>query len=132
MLATSRDDGGHFSYLKVNDDAACAAHVLPRAALDEATGHLHVMWTENRDGRGGIAYAYCDAGGARCGANESISSTPFPAMKLGAYGASFVGDWDALVIDPRRQLHAVWTQPVAETDGLHDRIFHASAALPSP
>jgi hypothetical protein len=87
------------------------------------------MWIENRDGYGGVAYAECDVGGGRCGANESVSSTPFPSMKFGAYGASFIGDWNALVLDRQRRIHAVWTQPVAERDGLHDRIFHAAATL---
>ena len=130
MLATSHDEGSHFSYAKVNDDKTCGAHILPRAVLDDVTGTVHVVWVENRDGRGGVAYAACDAGGARCGANESVSSTPFAAMKLSAYGASFVGDWTGLVLDRQRRLHAVWTQPVPEHDGLHDRIFHAVAALP--
>ena len=90
------------------------------------------MWIENRDGRGGAAYAECDAGGARCGANESISSAPFPMMRLGAYGASFVGDWNAFLLDGQRRLHAVWVQPVLERDGLRDRVFHATTTLPLP
>lgn len=131
MRATSRDGGRHVSALKVNDDAPCGAHVLPRAVLDDVTGRVHVVWVENRDGRGGVAYAQCERGGARCGANEAVSTTPFPAMKLGAYGARFVGDWIGLVLDRQRRLHAVWTQPVAERDGLHDRVFHAVAPLPA-
>ena len=77
MLAVSRDGGATWRRVQVNDDAPCANHMIPSAALDPRTGRVHVIWLENRTGRGGVAYASCDPGGARCKANEAVSDEPF-------------------------------------------------------
>ena len=53
VLATSKDGGARWTRVKVNDDAPCANHMTPSAALDPQTGRVHVIWTENRTGRGG-------------------------------------------------------------------------------
>src|SRR5262249_37743839 len=57
VLATSRDGGASWSRIKVNDDAPCANHMTPSLAIRRGSGELHVSWTENRSGKGGIAYA---------------------------------------------------------------------------
>lgn len=129
-LASSRDGGASFQRIKVNDDAPCANHMTPRAALDRRTGALHVIWLENRTGRGGVAYAACEAGGARCSASEAVSDTPFASYTFARHRPDWLGEYPALVIDEeRRALHAVWAQPVDEDGEAVSRIFYARADL---
>ncbi|MDD9946098.1 MAG: sialidase family protein [Myxococcales bacterium] len=129
-LATSKDAGRTWRHTRVNDDASCANHMLPAVALDPQTHELHVMWNENRGGQGAVAYSRCQQGGASCGPNERVSDAPFSAYRWVRHTPTWLGEYNALVIDgPRRALHAVWTQPVREGEHDRTRIFHARAAL---
>lgn len=129
-LAASRDGGKSWQRARVNDDAPCANHMTPKAVLDGKTGTLHVIWLENRTGKGGVAYAACEPGGARCSANEAVSEAPFASYTFARHRSDWVGEYTALVLDAeRRTLHAVWAQPVDEDGEAVSRIFHARAAL---
>jgi hypothetical protein len=130
VLATSSDGGATWTRTVVNDDGHCAAHMVPSIALDAKTGRVHVTWLDDRDGHGALAYAVCEPGGARCGANQRVSDAPFAAFSFVRHSGPWVGEYDGLVIDAKRRvLHAVWTQPVAGPDGPVSRIFHAEAKL---
>jgi hypothetical protein len=129
-LATSKDGGQTFTRVKVNDDASCASHMAPQAALDPATGTLHVTWLENRSGKGGLAYAACESGGAKCGANEAVSGE-FASFGYGRHQTDWLAEYGTLFVDvERRLLHSVWTQSVDEGGKPMSRIFHAQARLP--
>jgi hypothetical protein len=129
-LAISNDGGAHWTRVTVNDDPPCANHMTPAAALDPETGKLHVTWLENRDGTGALAYAVCEPGGARCGPSEAVSDAPFASYRFERHLSAWLGDYGALVLDPKRRwLHAVWTQPVFEDGAPTSRIFHARARL---
>jgi hypothetical protein len=128
VLATSSDRGATWTRVQVNDDQPCASHIMPAAALD-ASGRVHIIWEENRSGRGGIAYAWCDSGGARCSPNEAVSE-PFASYRLGRHGADWLGDYISLVADTERgRLHAVWGQPVDIDGEPRTKIFYARAPL---
>jgi hypothetical protein len=130
-LATSFDGGKTWKRRKLNDDSSCANHMTPRAVLDPKTGKLHVIWLENRTGRGGVAYTACDPGGERCDPNEAVSDTPFSAYTLNRHRSDWVGEYPALVLDPqRRHLHAVWSQTVDEDGEPVARLFHAGPPCP--
>ncbi len=130
FLATSKDEGKTWSNIKVNDDASCANHMTPTAVLDPKTNKVHVIWTENRSGTGGVAYSVCDSGGKKCSANEAINDTPFAAYSLGRFTTKWQGEYYTLLLDPKsRKLHAIWTQSVLEGDQARSRIFHAEAKL---
>jgi hypothetical protein len=132
ILATSRDGGATWSRIRVNDDAACANHMAPVAALDSYTGAIHIIWPENRTGVGGLAYAHCEAGGTRCSANEAVSEQPFTSYSFARHRTDWLAEYNALLVDVnRRVLHAIWTQPVDERGHPVSRLFYARAALPS-
>jgi hypothetical protein len=129
QLAVSTDWGRSWQHHRVNDDAPCANHMLPAAALDPRTGRVHVMWVENRGGIGQVAYSSCDATG--CQANERVSDEPFAAYSFVRHSSKWLGEYNVLLLDEqRRVLHAVWAQPVDEDGVPRSRIFHATAALP--
>lgn len=129
QLAVSTDFGKTWKHHRVNDDAPCANHMLPAAALDPRTGRVHVMWVENRGGIGQVAYSSCDASG--CAANERVSDEPFAAYSFVRHSNKWLGEYNVLLLDEqRRVLHAVWAQPVDEDGVPRSRIFHATAALP--
>src|SRR5206468_3934100 len=112
------------------DDAACANHMAPQAALDPRTGVLHVTWLENRSGQGGLAYASCEPGGAACGANEAVSDA-FASYSFARHSPEWLAEYGSLFVDAdRRLLHSVWTQTVDESGKPVARIFHAQAKLP--
>jgi len=128
MLATSKDGGETWSRIKINDDMNCANHMLPAVALEPASGRLHIIWTENRGNVGGVSYARCDKGGAKCGKNEGVSDLPFAAYSLVRFSPRWLGDQNALVFDEKNEiLHAVWAQTVEEGGQPHARLFHATA-----
>jgi hypothetical protein len=129
MLATSTDRGKTWSRVKVNDDERCASHMVPQAVLDPKTKKIHVTWYDSRGG-GRLAYAVCAAGGATCGRTESVSDKPFAAYSYVRHGATWLGEYYGLVLDPKRRiLHAVWTQPVREGSQVISRILHAQTKL---
>jgi hypothetical protein len=131
VLATSRNHGATWSRIKVNDDAPCAIHMTPSIALDPRTGDVHVTWTENRSGRGGVAYARCASGGATCSASEAVNDQPFAAFSLARFTPRWLGEYNALLFDAkRRRLHAVFTATVEEAGSAVSRIFAASASVP--
>lgn len=130
FLATSKDGGKSWSSIKVNDDAPCANHMTPTAVLDAKTGKIHVAWAENRTGAGGIAYAVCERGGKKCGANEAVNDTPFAGYGVGRFSSQWLGEYFSIVLDAKRRvLHVVWTQPVDENGVPISRIFHSAAKL---
>jgi hypothetical protein len=130
VLATSKDSGAHWKRTKVNDDAPCANHMTPSAALDPHDGRVHIIWTENRTGRGGVAYASCDPGGARCSANEAVTDVPFASYGFVRHSPRWLGEYGSLVVDAKkRMLHALWTQTVETGKGAAARIFYARASM---
>lgn len=129
VLATSKDAGKTWSRIKVNDDASCANHAGPQAVIDPKTGRVHVTWLENRTGKGGVAYASCDPGGAKCTANEAVS-TPFASYVLTRHSPKWMGEYGTLLFEAdKRRLHSVWTQTVDESGQPTARIFYATAQL---
>jgi hypothetical protein len=129
-VATSRDDGATWTHLRANDDAPCATHMTPSAALDPSTGALHLLWLDDRDGRGAAVWTRCDPGAPRCAPNERVSDAPFDSFALVRQSPRWLGEYHALVVDPtRRRLHALWTGTVREGDAPVARIFHAAAGL---
>jgi hypothetical protein len=129
-LATSKDWGSTWTRLKVNDDPHCANHMIPTIVAEQATGKLHVAWFENRDGTGRVAYATCDAGGAKCGANEAISDKPFADYALVRHSPKWPGEYFELLLDEKaKTLDAVWSQTVSESGKAIGRIFHAKGSL---
>jgi hypothetical protein len=130
VLATSADRGLTWKRLRVNDDGSCANHATPSAVVDGATGQVHIVWIENRTGSGGLAYARCEPGGARCSANDSVNDTPFASYSLVRFSPKWMGEYGQLVFDARRRLlHVLWTQPVLEGGEPRARIFYARGAL---
>jgi hypothetical protein len=127
-----RDLGGTATgKLVVNDDAACANHMKPTLALDPKTGRLHLVWTENRGGVGRLVYASCALDGNKlaCSPNEIVQDR-FAGYSFVRHAASWLGEYDALVVDPaRRTLHVVFTAPVDEGGVATSRVFHATAKL---
>jgi hypothetical protein len=130
MVATSRDDGVTWTHTRANDDAPCATHMTPAAALDTTTGALHLMWIENRDGRGAAVWTRCDAGAASCAPNERVSDEPFAAFALARQSPRWLGEYHALLVDTtRRRLHAIFTATVTESGAPIARIFHTSMGI---
>ncbi|MET0595200.1 MAG: sialidase family protein, partial [Polyangiaceae bacterium] len=130
VLATSRDGGASWHRTRVNDDAPCANHMTPSAALDPRTGRVHVIWLENRTGKGGVAYASCEPGGERCSPNESVSDEPFASYGFVRHSPRWLSEYGSLLIDAKRSvMHAVWTQTVETPKGAMARIAYARAAL---
>jgi hypothetical protein len=130
FLATSSDAGKTWSRIKVNDDSSCANHMTPTALLDPKTNKVHVVWTENRSGVGGIAYSVCDSGGKKCSANEAVNDTDFAGYSLGRFTKKWQGEYYSILLDKKsRKLYVIWTQSVDEGGEAHSRIFQASANL---
>jgi hypothetical protein len=130
VLATSKDGGASWSRVKVNDDQPCASHMKPTLALRPGTGELHVVWTEDRSGKGGLAYAVCAPGGATCSANEAVNDQPFASYGLGRHTAHWLGEYDAILVDEKRKrLHVVYTATVDESGAARSRIFVATRKL---
>ncbi len=130
MLATSRDGGASWSRIKVNDDPSCASHMTPSLAIERGSGELHVIWTEKRSAKGGIAYATCASGGATCSANEAVNDAPFAAYSLARHLPRWLGEYNTLLIDEgRKKLHVVYTATVDEGGNAVSRIFAATRTL---
>jgi hypothetical protein len=132
VLATSKDRGATWTRTKVAGDG-CAIHMAPSVALDEPTGTLHIAYYDNEGGAGRFAHASCSPGrkAMQCAQHGAISSAPFAAFSTVRHAATWLGDYESLVVDTkRRTLHAVWTQPVLDEGVVKSRIFHAQASLP--
>ena len=126
VIASTKDAGKTWTRTRIGDD--CALHMVPNLALDPTTGTLHVAWYDS-EGGGRFAHATCIPG--TCTLQGAIATVPFAALSTGRYGASWVGDYESLVIDDKRRiLHAVWAEPVSEGATVVSRIFHAQAKLP--
>jgi hypothetical protein len=129
VLAASKDGGKTFKRTKLAGDG-CAIHMVPHLALDPRTGTLHVAWYDSRGAGGRFARASCTPGAARCTQHGAINSVPFAALTTARHGQASLGERQSLLVDePRRRLHAVWTQPVEEDGQIRTRIFHATARL---
>jgi hypothetical protein len=129
-LATSSDGGATWWRVKVNDDAPCASHMTPSVAVRPSTGEIHVVWKEDRSGKGGVAYAICKPGGTRCSPNEAVNDQPFAAYSLGRFNPRWLGEYDTLLLDEkRRKLHVVYTATVDEGGKAVSRIFVATRKL---
>ena len=129
IAAVSQDQGKTWSHRKVNDDATCANHMLPVAVLDEPTGQVHVMWVENRNDQGQVAYTTCVV--ESCAPNQRISEQPFLDYGFTRHTDTWLGEYNKLVLDRKHNvLHAVWAQPIDEGGSARNRIFHARAPLP--
>ena len=129
-IAAAKTDGKTWSWnrARIGDDPACAIHMVPNLALDPTTGALHVAWYDSRGPR--FAHAWCTPGAARCAQLGRINDRPFATLATGRYDASWIGEYQTLIVDDaRRTLRAVWTQPI-DDGGIASRIFHARARLP--
>jgi hypothetical protein len=130
VLSSSKDGGVTWSRESVNDDAPCATHMLPAAALDSATGKVHIAWVENRSGQGAVGYAACDKSGTSCSKNEAVGEAPFAAFGFGRGSAATLGDQISLLVDAKHKLlHALWSQPVDEGGAPTAKVFHSAAKL---
>jgi len=131
VLASSKNGGVTWSRQKLAGDG-CAIHMVPNLALDEATGILHIAYYDSEGARGRFVHARCGVGGTRCSVLGAINTQPFATLSTERHGSKWIGEYEALAIDPKRKLlHAVWAQPVAEGDKQIARIFHAQAKLPA-
>ena len=129
QLAASRDDGKTWTRTKVNDDASCANHMVPNLAIDPASGTLHLTYFENRGGAGHVAYTTCKPGGASCAPSVRVSPD-MAAYELVRHSSKWLGEYEALVLDPKRKLlHAVWTQTVQEGEHAIGRLRYATRKL---
>ncbi len=68
----------------------------------------------------------CDADGTKCDPNQAISSTPFASYDLVRHSPHWMAEYFELLLDPsKKEIHAVWTQPVDESGHSIARIFHS-------
>lgn len=129
QLAATGDGGKAWKRTKVNDDATCASHMVPNLALDPTDGTLHLTFLENRGGRGHLAYATCKPAGGPCAA--AVRASPdMAAYELARHSSKWLGEYGALVVDPKRRLlHAVWTHTVQESPHAIARLRYATRPL---
>jgi hypothetical protein len=129
QLAATGDGGKTWKRTKVNDDATCASHMVPNLALDPTDGTLHLTFLENRGGRGHLAYATCKPAGGPCAA--AVRASPdMAAYELARHSSKWLGEYGALVVDPKRRLlHAVWTHTVQEGPHAIARLRYATRPL---
>jgi hypothetical protein len=127
VIATSKDKGVTWTRTVVSD--GCALRMEPAIAVDPASGILHVALYDTTASPARFAHLACAAGS--CSDRGSISRTPFASFDTGRKDTRSVGDRQALVVDDKkRELHAVWTQPVAGADGkVSMHVFHAVGKL---
>jgi hypothetical protein len=131
VVLASKDAGKTWKRTRIGDAPSCAIHMVPNIALDPTTGTLHVAWYDNRGDKGRFAHATCSVGAAKCTEAGPINDVPFAALSTERHGPTWIGEYEALVIDARRRtLHAVWSQPIDESGKIVSRIFHAAAKLP--
>jgi hypothetical protein len=131
VLAGSKDSGKTWTRTRLGDDPPCALHMVPNLALDPRTGTLHVAWYDTRGDHGRFAHAACTPGLAKCTQLGRINDVPFAALTTVRNNATWIGDYETLLVDDKRRLlHAVWTQPVAEAGKIVSRVFHAQSKLP--
>jgi hypothetical protein len=122
---TSADRGQTWSTpTKVNDDATCATHWHKAAALD-AKGRLWVLWYDNRDGSGHVAYSVSDDGAKTFHPNRLVTPFAFP-FETFQYSVGWLGDYFGVTIRNGTIL-AAWSDP---HDGAQSHISFAQAALP--
>jgi hypothetical protein len=114
VVTSSSDQGSTWSTpVKVNDDPTCATHLHPWTQLD-AQGRLWLLWFDNRDDRGHVAWSVSTNGGLSFQPNGLASDAPFAfTTTRGAPG--WVGDYLELFVSGS-QLLAVWADP-RPTDG---------------
>jgi hypothetical protein len=131
VLAASKDAGKTWSRARIGDDPPCALHMVPNLALDPRTGTLHVAWYDTRGEHGRFAHAACTPGVVKCTQRGRINDVPFAALTTVRNTATWIGDYETLLVDDKRRLlHAVWTQPVEEAGKIVARVFHAQSKLP--
>lgn len=128
VLIASKDAGKTWTRTRIGDDPPCALHAVPRLALDPTTGTLHVAWYDTRGETARFAHAACKPGLATCTQLGRINDVPFAGFST--VPGKWIDDATLLVDDKRRQLHAVWTQPVADGAKIIPRVFHAVSKLP--
>jgi len=129
QLAATKDNGKTWKRAKVNDDATCANHMVPNLALDPTDGTLHVTFYENRGGAGHLSYASCRPAGGTCSAVVR-ASPDMAAYELVRHSSKWLGEYEALVVDPKRKLlHSVWTHTEQEGEHAIARIRHATRKL---
>lgn len=133
VVTQSTDQGSTWSApVKVNDDPSCATHFHPWLQLD-AQGRLWLLWFDNRDGWGHVAWSVSTNGGLSFSPNGLASDAPFAfTTTRGAPG--WVGDY-LQILASGDQLLAVWADP-RPTDGTppqyDDRSHVQFAASPLP
>ncbi|HWO21544.1 MAG TPA: sialidase family protein [Kofleriaceae bacterium] len=128
-LAATKDGGKTWKRTKVNDDETCANHMVPNLALDPASGTLHVTFFENRGGKGHLAYTTCKPAGGPC-APTVRASPDMAAYELARHSSKWLGEYGALLIDPKRKLvHSVWTHTGQEGEHAIGRLRHATRKL---
>jgi hypothetical protein len=134
VVTASTDRGLSWSTpVKVNDDAiTCATHYHPWIQLD-AQGRLWLIWFDNRDGLGHVAWAVSTNGGQSFEPDGLVDNAPFSfTTTRGAPG--WVGDYLQLVVSGN-QLLAAWADPrsLDGTPPAYDDLSHvyfSTATLP--
>ncbi len=94
--------------VKINDDTGTANQSAPKLSVDES-GHVYVVWVDQRDGSAQVYFAHRPAGGT-WGANVRVSpddSVRFPTFTSDAY----VKD-AAIAIDDTGKVHVAWSSGV--------------------
>jgi hypothetical protein len=113
--------------IKVNDDASCATHFRPTAAVD-ASGNLWLTWYDNRYGDGRIRWAQATFnGGLTVGMRgwATDAAPPFTTSRL----QFFLGDYMGLTVANGR-LYAAWGDLREVPAGGDGRIYYASGIIP--
>jgi hypothetical protein len=124
-LVTSHDRGQTFGApVRVNDDATCATHYKSASVLD-AQGRLWVLWYDNRDGAGHIAYTVSDDGGQTFHPNRLVTPYAFP-FETFQYSVGWLGDYFA-VTTTGTEIYAAWSDP---HEGDRSHVSFVEALLP--
>ena len=128
VVAATKDGGKTWTRRTIGD--GCAIHLVPNLALDPVSGTLHLAYYDNAGSVGRFVHATCTIGATACTPWGAINTQPFAALPLGRRTPLFLGDRESLFVDAkRRELHAMWTQPVQEDKAIVSRVFHATAKL---
>jgi BNR repeat protein len=120
--------------VKVNDDPSCATHFHASAAVDPASGDLHVIWYDNRYGDGRVMWSRArkPTGALTFAPNQPLTDTSFPFSTTRLQ--FFLGDYTSLAI-ANGKMYAAWTDlradvPMPPNGAAQSAIFVAAGALP--
>ena len=113
MLYMSDDGGESWRRSRIDDGGGAVAWRFPAIHV-EASGRVHVIWMDDRNGSGALYHAYSDTRGRTFSRNTKISDTAFPFPKdappppPSTQNGTWVGDYIALT-SVHGKLIAAWS-----------------------